>query len=98
MLLIMYLIGGNMEKDKVLIKLNFIEIDETFDVFIPVNEVVWKVKKLLIKAAADITQTNLNMDQEYILMNAETNEVYDNNQIIYDTNIRNATEIIMIPA
>ena len=36
-------------KDKVLIKLNFIEIDDTFDLFVPVNEVIWKVKKLLIK-------------------------------------------------
>lgn len=86
-----------MDKDKVLIKLNFIEIDETFDIFIPVNEVVWKAKKILIKAASDITQTSLNMEHDYIMMNAETNEVYDNNQIIYDTNIRNATEIIMIP-
>ena len=94
----MLVIGGNMDKDKVLIKLNFISIDETFDVFIPVNELVWKVKKLLIKAASDITQTSVNMDDEYILMNASTNEIYDNNQIIYDTNIRNATEIIMIPA
>ena len=86
-----------MEKDKVLIKLNFIEIDESFDLFIPVNEVIWKIKKLLIKAIADLTQTNLSMDQEYILMNAYTNTIYDNNMIIYDTDIRNATEIIMIP-
>ena len=84
-------------KDKVLIKLNFIEIDETFDLFIPVNEVIWKIKKLLIKAVADLTQTNISMDDEYVLMNASTNGVYDNNQIVVDTDIRNATEIIMIP-
>ena len=86
-----------MEKDKVLIKLNFIEIDESFDLFIPVNEVIWKIKKLLIKAIADLTQTNISMNQEYILMNADTNTIYDNNMIVYDTDIRNATEIIMIP-
>lgn len=84
-------------KDKVLIKLNFIEIDDTFDLFIPVNEVIWKVKKLLIKAVADITQTDLSLDDEYVLMNTSTNNIYDNNQVIVDTDIRNATEIIMIP-
>ena len=84
-------------KDKVLIKLNFIEIDDTFDLFIPVNEVIWKVKKLLIKAVADITQTNLDMNDEYVLMNASNNIIYDNNQVIIDTDIRNATELIMIP-
>ena len=86
-----------MEKDKILIKLNFVEIDEVFDVFIPVNELVWKVKKLLIKSVADLTQTKLDINNEYIIMNATTNEIYDNNQVIIDTNIRNATEIIMIP-
>ena len=86
-----------MEKDKVLIKLNFIETDDTFDLFIPVNEVIWKVKKLLIKAVGDITQTNVSMDDEYVLMNASTNTIYDNNQVIIDTDIRNATELIMIP-
>ena len=84
-------------KDKVLIKLNFIETDDTFDLFIPVNEVIWKVKKLLIKAVGDITQTNVSMDDEYVLMNASTNTIYDNNQVIIDTDIRNATELIMIP-
>ena len=84
-------------KDKVLIKLNFIEVDESFDLFIPVNEVVWKVKKLLIKAVGDITQTNVSMNDEYVLMNASSNTIYDNNQIIIDTDIRNATELIMIP-
>lgn len=84
-------------KDKVLIKLNFIEIDDTFDLFIPVNEVIWKVKKLLIKAVADITQTNLSIDDEYVLMNTSTNNIYDNNQVIVDTDIRNATELLMIP-
>ena len=83
--------------DKVLIKLNFIEIDDTFDLFIPVNEVVWKVKKLLIKAVGDITQTNISMNDDYVLMNASSNVIYDNNQIIIDTDIRNATELIMLP-
>ena len=36
--------------NKVLIKLIVPEIDKTFDVFIPVNEIVWKIKKMLIKS------------------------------------------------
>ena len=84
-------------KNKVLIKIIVPETDDTFDLFIPVNEVIWKVKKLLIKAVGDITQTNVSMDDEYVLMNASTNTIYDNNQVIIDTDIRNATELIMIP-
>ena len=36
-------------KDKVLIKLIVPEIDKTFDLFLPVNELIWKVKKLFGK-------------------------------------------------
>ena len=34
-------------KNKVLIKLILPEWNTTFDVFIPVNELVWKVKKII---------------------------------------------------
>ena len=33
--------------NKVLIKLIVPEIDEEFDIFIPVNEIIWKIKKCL---------------------------------------------------
>lgn len=35
--------------NKVLIKLVVPELDSSFDIFVPVNEVVWKVKKYLFK-------------------------------------------------
>ena len=37
-------------KNKVLIKLWIPELDVYYDVFIPVNEVMWKVKILLLKS------------------------------------------------
>ena len=35
-------------KNKVLIKLIVPEIDSDFDIFIPVNEIIWKIKKMLL--------------------------------------------------
>ena len=37
-------------ENKVLIKLIMPELDEEFDIFIPVNELIWKIKKLIIKS------------------------------------------------
>ena len=35
--------------NKILIKLYVISLNKEFDVFIPVNEMIWKIKKLLIR-------------------------------------------------
>ena len=82
--------------NKVLIKLSVPEIDCTFDVFIPVNEIVWKIKKMLAKSVSDLTGGVLNSNANYILMNKATSEIYDNNKVIIDTNIRNITELILL--
>ena len=82
--------------NKVLVRLFIPELDYTFDLFIPVNEVMWKVKKLIAKSVSDLTGGALNFNSEYTLINKLTSEVYDNNVIIVNTNIRNATELIML--
>ena len=82
-------------KNKVLIKLIVPELDQEFDIFIPVNELVWKIKKLLLKSISDLANINLNQDLEYILMNKYTSEIYDNNTLIINTNIRNGSELLL---
>ena len=83
-------------KNKVLIKLIIPGLDTTFDVFIPVNELVWKVEKLMIKAVSDLSNIRLDLNREYILLNKDNARVYNNNEIILDTDIRNSSELILI--
>lgn len=82
-------------ENKVLVKVFLPEIDFNYDVFIPVNELIWKVKKLLIKSFSDLSGINLTQ-KEYILINKDNGNIYENNQIIIDTDIRNATELYLI--
>ncbi len=82
--------------NKVLIQLFVPEIDETFDLFIPVNELLWKVKKLVVKSVYDLTNGEIDPNREYILINKITGEIYKDNIVIRDTNIRNATEIVLL--
>ena len=81
--------------DKVLIKLSVPELDTTFDVFIPVNEMIWKITKLLMKSLSDLEGVNINMRDNYILLNKINNRIYNNNEIIINTDIRNSTELIL---
>ena len=83
-------------KNKVLIRLTIPEIDCSYDIFIPVNEIVWKVKKLIIKSISDLTVGAININMDFILINKNNGIIYDNNSIVIDTDIRNATELIMM--
>lgn len=83
-------------KDKVLIKLNVFEFDESFDVFIPVNEVLWKVKAMLVKCVSDLEFLPFNPRDEFVLLNKNNGHIYQNNDIIINTDIRNGTELVLM--
>lgn len=78
--------------NKVLIKLIVPELEVSFDVLVPVNESIWKIKKMLGKAVSDITSTNFNANN-YIMTNKDNNKIYKNNDVVINTDIRNGSEI-----
>ena len=82
-------------ENKVLIKLIMFDMDECFDIFIPVNEIIWKIKKLIIKSISDITNISLDINNEYILINKDNSKIYDNNEVVINTDIRNGTELVL---
>ena len=82
--------------NKVLIKLIVPDFDDSFDIFIPVNELVWKIKKLIVKIIGDITDIEVNEIGNYVLINKTNSRIYQNNEIIINTDIRNGSEIILI--
>lgn len=82
--------------NKVLIKLILPELDTSFDILIPVNEIIWKIKKLLVKSVSDLEGIKLDMNAEYILLNKRNNRIYNNNEIVINTDIRNSTELLLI--
>lgn len=82
--------------NKVLINVDVPELDADYDLFIPVNELVWRVNKLVIKSISDLSGVPLNTNDKYIFINKINNKVYNNNEIIIDTDIRNGTELILL--
>ena len=83
--------------NKVLIKAILPNIEVEYDVFIPVNEQLWKIEKLTIKCIYDLLNMEYNPKTEsYIIINKITGQIYDKNQVILDTDIRNATELYFV--
>lgn len=83
-------------ENKVLVKVILPELDVNYDVFIPVNEVIWKINKLLIKSLSDVTGIIMDTNKDYIMINKDNGRIYNNNDLVIDTDIRNTTEILLL--
>lgn len=82
--------------NKVLVRLTIVGMDETFDMFLPVNELVWKIKKLILKSVSDLTGYVFDLNGDYILLNRKTSQIYSSNATIIATDIRNDTELLLL--
>ena len=83
-------------ENKVLIRLIVPELEKEYDVFIPVNEVIWRIKKILIKCVSDLSGVPIDINVTSALINKENNKIYSNNEILLNTDIRNGTELILV--
>ncbi len=82
--------------NKVLVSIRIPEIGSSYDVFIPINEQVWKISKLISKVVSDLRGVNLSTKDNYVFINKDNGSIYPSNSIIADTDIRNATELILL--
>lgn len=80
---------------KVLIKVYVPKIEETFEMYIPVNQTVKHVITLMNSIINDITGKLFPIQNDLKLCNRRKNTIYKNNQIIRDTDIRNGTELVL---
>jgi len=82
--------------NKVLVKIYAPEFSKIFDAYIPVNYLIWKINKMIAKCIGDLCDFNIDLRKEFLLINKVTNEIYKNNEIVRNTNIRNGTELLII--
>ena len=73
-------------ENKVLIKILFPQLDQSFDLYIPVNELVWKIKILALKSISDLCDVNLSGDN-YIFINKTSGDIYKSNDIITNVHV-----------
>ena len=86
-----------MMKNKVMVKTLFPAINKEYDIKIPINEIVWKVNKLIVKAVYDMNGITIDLKEDnFVMINKVSGKVYDSNEIIIETDIRNGTEILFI--
>jgi len=83
-------------KNKVLVKLKVPEIDCEYDVFLPINKKIGNIINLLNEVIEEITNGELKRSNCNQLFNAVTNEKYNSDILLLNTNIRNGTYLVLI--
>lgn len=84
-------------KNKILIQLIVPELEEKYDVFIPVNRRIGSIVEILNKTLYEITSGIYNIENsDRLLYNSKTGEKYNAQDLVRNTNIRNGTKIVLL--
>lgn len=83
-------------KNKILVELIVPEVDEKYNLYIPINKKVGNVVVLLIKAVKELTNGTFSGTDKTCLYDKNTGEKYPINSLIRETNIRNGSSLILI--
>ena len=82
-------------KNKILIKLIVPCLNQEFELFIPVNERISKIKELVVKSILDLSDCNFDTNRIYSLLDPDTGTIYDSRLAVRDTNIKNAKKVVL---
>ena len=82
--------------NKVLVRVIVPEILQTFDVYLPINKKIGNIIELLNKGINDLTNNGFPISQNKALYNASTRELYQSDVLLYNTNIRNGSRLVLI--
>lgn len=82
-------------KNKILIKLIVPILMEEFEIFIPVNERISRVKELLVKSISDLSDSTFDVNKMYSLLDPDEGTIYDSRLPVRDTNIVNSKRVIL---
>ena len=78
--------------NKLLINLYVLSLGKEFEVYMPVNEKIGNISRLLNSSMFEVADEKKN----YILFNAESCVSYNNNDIVRNTDIKKGSKLILI--
>jgi len=83
-------------KNKVLVQLQVPELDETYDIFLPINVKIGTVLDLINKSLNEMTSGTFVINNTRKLYNAGDSIPYKIDDLLRNTNIRNGSVIVLL--
>lgn len=81
-----------MFENKFMVDLYVLALDKHFELFIPIDEKVGNIVKLIDNSLLN----NFPTDKKFTLLNLYSGSIYKNNVLVRDTDIKNETKLILI--
>lgn len=85
-----------MENNKILLEVYIPSIEKEYDVFIPISKTIGTIKELIENGVIELTNNGYNRQEDTNLYNKETGMIYDVNQKVIDTDLKNGSRLILI--
>ena len=85
-----------MNNNKILIRLYVPLIEKSYDLYIPINKKIGTIKSLIEKGLNELTDNMYMPSEETNFYSKETGIIYDINQTVRDTDLKNGSKIILI--
>lgn len=83
-------------ENKVLITLYVPHLSTKYDMYIPVNKRIHAIVKLMKKTLYELSEGAFSVNIDYELYNYENGELYNMNDLVRNTNIRNNSKIVIV--
>jgi len=83
-------------KNKVLVEILVPSIEAKYDVYLPINKKVGNVINLLGDAIREFSNGVFVVSNTVCLYNSVTGDKYEMDKLIYDTDIRNGTILVLM--
>lgn len=83
-------------KNKVLVQISVPEINECYDIYLPVNRTIGNSISLICHSIHELSNGTFSWTNKTFLYNSLTGEKYAPEVLIRKTNIRNGTRLILI--
>ncbi len=83
-------------KNKVLVELLVPELGQSFSVFLPINKKIGNIITLLNRGIGDLSEQNYKGSNKTALYNRVSGIRYRVNDILYQTDIRNGSILILL--
>ena len=82
----------DMFENKVLVNLYILSLGMNFEIYIPVNEKVGNISKLINNTMFD----SIDMVKNFSILNVEDGTCYKGNVLVRNTNIKNGTRLLLV--
>lgn len=82
--------------NKVLVTLYTPYLDRKYDLYVPVNKRIHVIIDLIKKSLYELSEGTFDLKNNYELYNYENGELYNYNDLVRDTDIRNNSMLIIV--